>query len=125
MSSKSIRAYQERYGKPVALQDRIREHASTMRRRAASLLAQANELDDMANELQPGQPGEVEQPVPTCDCGSMLAFDPPNSTDERVCCWCPRCHKRSGQDGCVVFVYGYGRDKATALADWRARMDNF
>lgn len=57
----------------------------------------------------------------TCDCGEPLTFDPANSNDERFCCWCPRCARIDG----ATFVYGYGRDKATALADWRQRMDSF
>lgn len=123
MSSNSIRAYQERYGKPVALQDRISALASRTRRVGASLLAIANELDDLVNELQPGQPGEPEQPVPACYCGELLTFY--QSAPELCCvCYCKRCEKRAQTDGVAVLRYGHGKNNAAAFADWQKAMEN-
>lgn len=117
MSHKSIKLFQDAYpNRRPSPAVEIRDTAAKLRAYAQSILARATELDETAARLEPSK-----VVWPTCDCGEPLTFDPANSNDERFCCWCPRCARIDG----ATFVYGYGRDKATALADWRARMDSF
>lgn len=122
MSKQSIAAYQRFTGKVPPVHERLRDQAGQLRRRAAALLAQSNDLEAMAAELDP--PKALIDYAPNCDCGETLVFDPPNTTDERVCCYCLNCKIRSNFVPGLTFCYGYGRDKATALADWRQRMDS-
>lgn len=103
-----------------ALQERLRAQAGILRRRAAGLLAQSNELEEMANELDPPSPPKGE-PDFFCCCGNLLTFE---TNVGFLCCFCARCKARSANDGAVAFVYGYGKDKATAFADWQSRMDS-
>lgn len=53
MSAKSIKAFEQANPhRAPTLQRRIKDEAARLRMKAQSLLAQANRLDDMANELE-------------------------------------------------------------------------
>lgn len=123
MSKQSIEAYQRFTGKVPPLEDRLRDLVGKIRRRAAADLAMSNDLEAMANDL--AAPKAPAEPRWLCDCGETLTFDPSSGTGEHTVCFCGRCSERSNHIPGVTFVYGYGRDKATALADWRQRMDSF
>lgn len=52
MSAQSIRAYQERYGAATTVAEKLRVQAGDLRRRAAALLAQSNELEELADTAE-------------------------------------------------------------------------
>lgn len=107
-----------------------------MRAIGQSMLARANRFDEIATELDGGQSRfqasvEAQKETPRCHCGAELSFNTQILSEDPVACWCVcwcrRCEQRSNCDdgGPTVSVYGYGRDSATALADWRMKRDSF
>jgi hypothetical protein len=154
MSRKSPRQYAEHcraQGRPApaaSLQQRLREHAGELHAAGSALLAQANEIERMADELDPvrvpypGAPfADPPKAKPVCSyceagarcavhdkpkvlerlcyCGAPLTFE--DHIDETVGCFCEICRARALRDGSVISVYGYGRSKAEAHLDWTNR----
>lgn len=113
MSPKSIKAFQDAYPKwkPSPAVE-LRNEASKLRAFGQSLLAKANRLEEIASELS----------GPQCHCGTALTFD---QNGNHLTCWCPNCKARNERDGHIIFVYGHGKDRASAFADWQEAVNRF
>lgn len=148
MSTKSIKLFQNAYPrhKPSPAVE-LRNEASKLRAQAqhihAKLHAQANKLEDIASELEPERPrlsnGHKQGCAfvtmrnrdcdcePRCHCGTPLRFEEQHAEGNAIAftCWCELCKGRAERDGHTIFVYGHGKDRASAFSDWQEAVNRF